>query len=115
MKLATVVLCALSIATVFANVPNRNRRGLPGVLLKDPNPITFTNFRQQYFYPRPNWGGYGGNFGNAYGISSYGVGTFGGWNHGGNYGSNYVASSYAAGTYPNVASSNSGFAASAYG
>lgn len=59
--------------------------------------------------------GYGGNLGNAYGFSSYGVGTFGGWNHGGNYGSNYVASNYGAGTYPNVASSNSGFAASAYG
>ena len=35
----------------------RNRRGLPGVSLKDLNPNTFTSFSQQYFRPRPSFGG----------------------------------------------------------
>jgi hypothetical protein len=41
----------------LAAIPFRHRRGLPGVSLKDTNPTTFTNFKQQYFYPRPSWGG----------------------------------------------------------
>jgi hypothetical protein len=52
-----VILSFALLGTVLAAIPFRHRRGLPGVSLKDPNPTTFTNFKQQYFYPHPSWGG----------------------------------------------------------
>ncbi|XP_046631999.1 keratin, type I cytoskeletal 10-like [Daphnia pulicaria] len=111
MKLSTVILSFALLGTVLAAIPFRHRRGLPGVSLKDPNPTTFTNFKQQYFYPRPSWGGYIGNYGN-HGVSSYGVGTYGGYgaNHGINQfgANNYGAGTYGAGSYSTGSSSSMG-------
>nr|CAH0109861.1 unnamed protein product [Daphnia galeata] len=114
MKLSPYIFfCAVVGTVLMADISMRNRRGLPGVSLKDLNPNTFTSFSQQYFRPRPSFGDYGGNYKNNYGVNSYSVGTYGYGGYGSNYGSqfgytNYGAGTYGVGSYSTVSSSASG-------